>query len=45
MRSRDVIALYDRAHIGMHVTITQRKIDSYIQQSDAEQSSLLARTD
>src|SRR5690242_17914269 len=24
MRSRDVIALYDRAHIGMHVMITQR---------------------
>src|ERR1700730_4806046 len=34
MRSRDVIALYDLAHIGMHVTITQRGIDSFVQQQD-----------
>jgi lipoprotein-anchoring transpeptidase ErfK/SrfK len=26
MRSNDVIGLYDRVHIGMHVTITQRRI-------------------
>jgi lipoprotein-anchoring transpeptidase ErfK/SrfK len=45
MRSRDVIALYDFAHIGMHVTITQRKIDSFMQQRDDEQPSLLARSD
>src|ERR1700730_11936637 len=45
MRSRDVIALYDLAHIGMHVTVTQRKIDSFIQQHDDDQSSLLARSD
>src|SRR5246127_2953829 len=45
MRSSDVIALYDLAHIGMHVTITQRKVERYIQQPADEQSSLLARPD
>jgi len=44
MRSRDVIALYDYAHIGMHVTITQRKIDSFIQQHEDE-PGLVARSD
>ncbi len=44
MRSRDVIALYDYAHIGMHVTITQRKIDSFIQQHEDE-PGLVARPD
>src|SRR5207302_8542702 len=29
MRSRDVIALYDHAHIGMHVTVRERKIDNF----------------
>ena len=42
MRSRDVIDLYDRAHIGMHVTITPRKIDNFIL---PDESSLLARSD
>jgi lipoprotein-anchoring transpeptidase ErfK/SrfK len=42
MRSRDVIALYDRVHIGMHVNITLKKIDSFIQ---PEEPSLLARSD
>ena len=45
MRSRDVIALYDLAHIGMHVIITERKIDKFIQQHDDEKPSLLARSD
>jgi len=45
MRSKDVIALYDFAHIGMHVTITERKIDNFIQQHEDEQPSLLARSD
>jgi lipoprotein-anchoring transpeptidase ErfK/SrfK len=45
MRSRDVIALYDLAHIGMHVSITQRNVDSFIRQRDDEQPSLLARSD
>ena len=43
MRSRDVIALYDLAHIGMHVTITQRRIDNFIQQHD--EPDLFARSD
>jgi lipoprotein-anchoring transpeptidase ErfK/SrfK len=42
MRSRDVIALYDRVHIGMHVNITLKRIDSFIQR---EEPSLLARAD
>jgi lipoprotein-anchoring transpeptidase ErfK/SrfK len=42
MRARDVIALYDRIHIGMHVNITLRRIDNFIQ---PEQPSLLARSD
>ena len=42
MRSRDVIALYDRVHIGMHVNITLRKIESFIQ---PETPDLFARSD
>ena len=42
MRSRDVIALYDLAHIGMHVTITQCKIDNSMAPTEI---SLLARSD
>jgi len=30
MRSRDVIALYDRVHIGMHVTITQKLVSDFL---------------
>ena len=45
MRSRDVITLYDLAHIGMHVTITQRKIDSFIQQQHNDEPDLFARSD
>ena len=44
MRSRDVIRLYDFAHIGMHVTVTQRKIDNFIRRQDDE-GSLFARSD
>jgi lipoprotein-anchoring transpeptidase ErfK/SrfK len=44
MRSRDVIALYDLAHIGMHVTITQRKIDNFIPRQEDE-PNLFARSD
>jgi lipoprotein-anchoring transpeptidase ErfK/SrfK len=43
MRSRDVIVLYDLAHIGMHVTITQRGIDSFVQQHD--EPDLFVRSD
>ncbi len=42
MRSKDVIVLYDLAHIGMHVTITERKIDNFIPPED---TSLLVRSD
>jgi L,D-transpeptidase-like protein len=42
MRSKDVIALYEMAHIGTHVTITQNKIDNYLPK---EEPSLLARRD
>ena len=42
MRSRDVIALYDLAHIGMHVTVTPKRIADFI---GPEEPSLLARTD
>jgi lipoprotein-anchoring transpeptidase ErfK/SrfK len=44
MRSRDVIELYDRAHIGMHVTISPRRIDNFIPTNENE-PSLLARSD
>jgi lipoprotein-anchoring transpeptidase ErfK/SrfK len=44
MRSKDVIALYDLAHVGMHVTITQGKIDNFIRPPDNE-PSLFARSD
>ena len=44
MRSKDVIALYELAHIGMHVTITERKIDNFIQREEDEKPSLLARS-
>jgi len=42
MRSRDIIDLYDRVHIGTHVLITLRKIHDFVK---PEESDLLARTD
>jgi len=42
MRSRDVIALYDRVHIGMHVTISEKAIDELLPQ---EKPTLLSRAD
>jgi len=42
MRSRDIIDLYDRVHIGTHVVITTRKIHSFVKSDEPE---LLARTD
>jgi lipoprotein-anchoring transpeptidase ErfK/SrfK len=42
MRSRDIIELYDRVHIGTHVTIALRKIDAFVK---SEESSLFARWD
>jgi lipoprotein-anchoring transpeptidase ErfK/SrfK len=40
MRSRDVIDLYDRIHIGTHVIITQKQIGDFIR---ADEPSLIAR--
>ena len=45
MRSRDVITLYDYAHIGMHVTISQRRIDNFIKQQRNDEPDLFARSD
>ena len=42
MRSKDVIALYDLAHVGMHVTIMQKRIVDLL---PPEEPSLLARSD
>jgi lipoprotein-anchoring transpeptidase ErfK/SrfK len=42
MRSRDVIALYNSVHIGMHVTITRKPISDFIQ---TDEPSLFARSD
>jgi lipoprotein-anchoring transpeptidase ErfK/SrfK len=42
MRSKDVIALYGFAHIGMHVTVTQKRIGDLL---PPEEPSLLARAD
>ena len=42
MRSRDIIDLYDHVHIGTHVTITMRRIDSF---AKPEEPNLLARSD
>lgn len=42
MRSRDIIDLYDRVHIGTHVTITLRKIHDFVK---PEEPDLLARLD
>jgi lipoprotein-anchoring transpeptidase ErfK/SrfK len=40
MRSRDVIALYSRVHIGTRVTISDRRLDDLVPE---EQPTLLAR--
>jgi lipoprotein-anchoring transpeptidase ErfK/SrfK len=42
MRSRDIIDLYDRVHIGTHVLITLRKIGNFVK---PEEPNLLARSD
>jgi lipoprotein-anchoring transpeptidase ErfK/SrfK len=42
MRSRDVIDLYDRVHIGTHVVITLRKMHEFVK---PEEPDLLAKTD
>jgi lipoprotein-anchoring transpeptidase ErfK/SrfK len=42
MRSRDVIALYDLVHIGMHVAITQKRMANLLPH---EEPDLFARSD
>ncbi len=42
MRSQDVLALYERVHIGTHVLIVNRPLDEMV--ADGE-TSLLARRD
>ena len=42
MRSRDIIDLYDRVHIGTHVVITLRKMHEFVK---SEEPDLLAKTD
>jgi len=42
MRTKDVIALYDVAHVGMHVTITQKRINDFV---IADEPSFFARSD
>ena len=42
MRSGDVIALYDRVHIGMHVSISEKAIDELLPR---EKPTLLSRAD
>ena len=42
MRSRDIIDLYDRVHIGTHVLITLRRIHDFVKPEEPE---LLARSD
>jgi lipoprotein-anchoring transpeptidase ErfK/SrfK len=42
MRSRDIIDLYDRVHIGTHVLITLRKMQDFVK---PEEPDLLAKSD
>jgi hypothetical protein len=42
MRSRDVIDLYDRVHIGTHVLITLSRMQNFIK---SEEPELLAKSD
>jgi lipoprotein-anchoring transpeptidase ErfK/SrfK len=42
MRSRDVISLYEFAHVGMHVTVTQKRIAELL---PTEEPDLFARSD
>lgn len=42
MKSKDVVALYKMAHIGMHVTITQKRTRDFIRDED---DSLVVRSE
>ena len=42
MRSRDIMALYDRVHIGMHVTVSEKPLEELV---PGEKPTLLSRAD
>jgi len=42
MRSHDIIALYDRVHIGMHVTVSKQPLEELLPR---EKPTLLSRAD
>ena len=42
MRSRDIIALYDRVHIGMHVNVSEKVLEELVPR---EKPTLLSRAD
>ena len=42
MRSRDIMALYDRVHIGMHVTVSEKPLEALV---PGEKPTLLSRAD
>jgi lipoprotein-anchoring transpeptidase ErfK/SrfK len=42
MKSKDVIALYDSAHIGMHVTVTEKRLSDFVRR---EEEPLFVRSD
>ena len=42
MRSRDIIALYDRVHIGMHITVSEKPLEELV---PGEKPTLLSRED
>jgi lipoprotein-anchoring transpeptidase ErfK/SrfK len=42
MRSRDIMALYDRVHIGMHVTVSEKSLEELV---PGEKPTLLSRAD
>jgi lipoprotein-anchoring transpeptidase ErfK/SrfK len=42
MRSHDIIALYDRVHIGMHVTVSEKSLEELVLD---EKPTLLSRAD
>ena len=42
MRSRDIMALYDRVHVGMHVTVSEKPLEELV---PGEKPTLLSRAD
>ena len=42
MRSRDIIAFYDRVHIGTHVTVSDKPLEELV---PCEKPTLLSRAD